>query len=64
MIRMRQGYPVTYIDTLYERQISDEAGDILCMAMEMYNLAEPRWIKIDCNKNNKNCSGVHERTKL
>ena len=29
---------------------SNTVGDKSCITMEMYNLAEPRWIKIDCNK--------------
>ena len=41
---------VSYSNTPFKSKMSYEVGDKSCMTMEMYNLAEPRWIKIDCNK--------------
>ena len=48
----RCGFSKKCSDFLFNQKeiIKTKESDLYCIAMASYNLADPRWIKIDCNK--------------
>ena len=53
LIRRWEEYPEEHSDTIFNSLTTrgTKTDNRSCFAITMYNLAAPKWIKVDCNSN-------------